>query len=231
MPILAKIGCAPQSLQSMGIQRLRHWARTNGASMAQSAGSRRRRQFRIQSCRARRTRQTAPSGRQRPTCCGCRISPVSRRGKGSFMLLSSTMPLPERSSGGASAPPLMPGSSLMPSNRLSVTAVQSRAWGWCITATAAVSICRSNTPNGWPKRASNPRSEALVTAMTTHRPRQLTACSKPRSSTVVVRAQLRGGVICNPRTALRRCKHRLPANRSTGSITAACLNQREYPAR
>ena len=38
-------------------------------------------------------------------------------------------------------------------------------------------------------------------------------------------AQLRGGRICHARMALRRCTHCLPANRSTGSTTAACLSQ------
>jgi transposase InsO family protein len=43
-------------MKSMGIQGLRHWARTNGASTAQSVASHRRRQFRTRSCRARWTR-------------------------------------------------------------------------------------------------------------------------------------------------------------------------------
>jgi putative transposase len=43
-------------MKVMGIQGLRHWARTNGASMAQSEASRRRRRSRTRSCHARWTR-------------------------------------------------------------------------------------------------------------------------------------------------------------------------------
>lgn len=43
-------------MKYMGIQGLRHWARTNGASMAQSVVSRRRGRFRTRSSRARWTK-------------------------------------------------------------------------------------------------------------------------------------------------------------------------------
>ena len=40
-----------------------------------------------------------------------------------------------------------------------------RSMGTCITLTVAASICRSNTPNAWPKQASNLRSAASATVM------------------------------------------------------------------
>lgn len=43
-------------MKCMGIQGLRHWARTNGASMAQSVASHRRRRFRTRNSRARWTK-------------------------------------------------------------------------------------------------------------------------------------------------------------------------------
>ncbi len=43
-------------MKAMDIQGLRHWARTNGASMAQSGANRRRRRSRTRSCHARWTR-------------------------------------------------------------------------------------------------------------------------------------------------------------------------------
>lgn len=68
-----------------------------------------------------------------------------------------------------SAPPLMPGSSWMPWNRPSISAARSRVLGWSITATVAANICRSNTLNDWPRRASSLQSAALATATTTPR--------------------------------------------------------------
>ena len=71
-------------------------------------------------------------------------------------------------------------------------------------------ICRSATPNGWPRRASNPRSAASATAMTTRWPRRSTACSRPKSSTVAAHG------------AASRPSNTQPSNGSTGSTTAAC---------
>jgi hypothetical protein len=87
-------------------------------------------------------------------------------------------------SGGASAPPLMPGSCSMPSNRPSMNAARSKVGAWFTTVIGAPSICRSNKPNDWPRQVSNLRSAASVTAMTMLSPKRSMACSKPRSSIV-----------------------------------------------
>ena len=70
-------------------------------------------------------------------------------------------------------------------------------------------ICRSNRPNGWPKRGS-PRSAALATATTPRWPRRSTAATRGAAS--------------------RRWNTR-PANGSTGSAPAAARSHREHPAR
>lgn len=70
-----------------------------------------------------------------------------------------------RSSAGASAPPLMPGSFWMPANRRCMNAARPRAWGSFTTATSAANICRSNTLNGWRMPASNLPWAASATAL------------------------------------------------------------------
>jgi hypothetical protein len=106
-----------------------------------------------------------------------------------------------------------------------------RAWGWSTTATAAANICPSNTPNGWPKQASNPRSAASATAMTTpgrddQRPVQ--GRGHPPSRPV---AQLRGRRIRHPRMGRlvqqpppARAHREHPARRSRGQLLRSSGN-------
>lgn len=90
---------------------------------------------------------------------------------------------------------------------------RSRAWAWFTTVIAEASICRSNIPNDWLRQASNLRSEAWATVMTTLSPRQSTACSRLRSS------------IAAARGAASRLWNMQPSNGSTGSTTVACSSQ------
>jgi transposase InsO family protein len=78
----------------------------------------------------------------------------------------------------------MRGSFWRPSNRPSMNAARSRAWGWSIIRTADHNTCRSNTPKGWQARASSPRLAASVTGMTRPWQRRSMTSSRPKSSIV-----------------------------------------------
>ncbi|RRH72636.1 hypothetical protein EG244_14465, partial [Falsigemmobacter faecalis] len=75
------------------------------------------------------------------------------------------------SSAGGSARRLMRVSSPMLWNRRCMIAAPQRAWALSLIATGAANMCQSNTQTSWQRRASRPRAEASVTAVTLRWPR------------------------------------------------------------
>jgi hypothetical protein len=66
-------------------------------------------------------------------------------------------------------------------------ALTSRAW--CITAIAAANICRSATPNAWPRRVRSHRWEVSAIPTTTRWRKPSSASSRPKSFTTVARGE------------------------------------------
>ena len=128
-------------------------------------------------------------------------------------LLSSTPTHAAGSSVGGRARPRTQALCSMPSSRLPMIAARSRARGSSTIPTAGRNTCPFATPSGWARPASNHPWAASTTATTTRWPRRSTACSRPRSSTVVGRG------------ATSRPSNMPPSNGSTGSTTAACSSR------
>lgn len=82
--------------------------------------------------------------------------------------------MPARSSAGASAPRLMPGSFPMPWSRPSTTGVRQRGWGQFIIATGDRDICPFATVNVTPRQVSSLRWAESGTACQMHLPRRST---------------------------------------------------------
>ncbi|SMD14034.1 Transposase [Primorskyibacter flagellatus] len=143
--------------------------------------------------------------------------PMSRRGRGLCMWLSSSTSLPAASLGGASAAQQPLGLSSTLWNKPFINA-DLHTINWCTTRIADRNICLSSTLNGWQRRRLPHLSAALEIPMTMPWQKPSTGCSKPRSSTGASH-----GAVSTPWNT-RHCNGSIPAlsKKRLSSTTAAC---------
>jgi putative transposase len=216
-----------------GVRKVWHQLRREGFDVARCTVARLMKDmgFRASSAASRtgrrsRTRSAMPAGQGEPPVPGARaehalgfaISPTSPPGRASSTSPSSSTPSPGASSAGGSAT-AHAGFVLDALEQAVHERSRQRASGLVHHSDRGSQYLSIDTPSGWPRPASSPRSAASATATTTPWPRRSTASSRPRSSTAAARG------------AASRPSNTPPSNGSTGSTTAACWSPSETSRR